>query len=153
MSLDDESMPDVLNLPISLIPFGIQLQNVLPIEMVAKRFPVDFVPETALNSDVNLINVSIDSDSQLAQVIIETKVEPIVEPKPFEIGLKIVGIFTFPQKYSFSDVQEYLQSGSIGALFPFIRECIWHLSVRLQIPPIMLPVIQLAAPKSTEESE
>ncbi|HWS84619.1 MAG TPA: hypothetical protein VN207_10210 [Ktedonobacteraceae bacterium] len=33
------------NLPISLIPFEVQLKNVVPVEIVAKRFPVDIAPE------------------------------------------------------------------------------------------------------------
>lgn len=152
INVNDEGSVTPLNLPISLVPFAIQLQNVIPVEMVAKRFPVDLVPGIPVNSEINIVGLSIDPDNRQAQILTEAKIAPINDPKPFEILLKVVGLFTYPEKYSPNDVQEYLHSGSISALLPFIRELIFHLSARLQIPPIMLPIIQLANPTNTEQN-
>lgn len=152
MSPNSDYNPTPPHLPISLVPFAIQLQNVVPIEIVAKRFPVAITPEIPVNSTLNITELSINPDARQAQTIIEAKVEPITDPKPFEIVLKVVGIFIYPEKYSSNDVQAYLQSGSIGALLPFIRELIFQLSARLQIPPIMLPIIQLADPTTEQRS-
>lgn len=151
MNLNHESSGAPPDLPISLIPFAIQLQNVVPIEISAKRFPVNLVPDTPLNSEINIVGLYIDPDNRQAQIILETKIEPINDPKPFEIILKVVGLFTYSDRYSPDDVQKYLQAGSISVLLPFIRESIFQLSMRLQISPIMLPLIQLADPTNTEE--
>lgn len=153
MAPNDEDTTSSLNLPISLIPHVVQLQNIVPIDITAKRFPVEVVPTARVNFGINISGLSIDSEHRQAQVIIETNVAPISEPKFFEIKLQIVGLFTYTQGYEPDEIQQFLQSGSISAIVPFIREFIFHLSTRLQIPPIMLPLIQLAETPSTEQSE
>lgn len=153
MASNDENTKTPLNLPISLIPFAIQLQNVVPIEIVAKRYPVNIVPESPVNIEASILDISVAPEDRQAQIITEITVIPTARPKPFEIVLQVVGAFTYPEKYNLNELHEYLESGGMGAMIPFLRELILDLSMRLQIPPIMLPVIQLqlAESASTEK--
>jgi len=131
--------------PFSLQPFAIQLLNVVPIEIVARRFPVES-SDTTININLNVVGISIDSDSLQAQVILEIKLEPAQEPRLFEIFSRIVGLFSYSPEYEPNAVQEFLQQGSLSVLLPFVRELVLNLSTRLQIPPIMLSLVQLAPP-------
>lgn len=153
MASNNEDTTSSPNLPIALIPHVVQLQNVVPIDIIAKRFPVEINPTARMDSGINITGLSIDSEHRQAQVIIETNVAPVSEPKFFEIKLQVVGLFTYAQGYEPNEIQQFLQSGSISALMPFIREFIFHLSARLQIPLIMLPLIQLAETPNTEQPE
>ena len=127
---------------ISLNPFAIQLVNVVPIEIVARRFPVES-NDTNININLNVVGISIDSDSQQAQVILEMKLEPSQEPRFFEIFFRIVGLFSYSLEYDPTEVHEFLQQGSLSILLPFVRELVLNFSTRLQIPPIMLSLVQL----------
>lgn len=136
------------NSPFSLPPFAIQLLNVVPIEIVARRFPVES-SDISININLNLVEISIDSDSFRAQVILEIKLEPSHEPRLFEIFSRIVGLFSYSPEYESNKVQELLQQGSLNVLLPFVRELVVSLSTRLQIPPIMLSLVQFASPPDT----
>jgi len=140
------------NLPISLIPFEVQLQNVALIEIAAKRFPVNISPETSVNIQMSMEGLSVDPDSQQAQVIWEVRLAPTIEPQSFEITIRVLGLFSYAAEYSVSDVQKYIQQGSISAILPFVRELVFSLSTRLQIPPIMLPITKLSNPTEAENS-
>ena len=131
--------------PFSFQPFAIQLLNVVPIEIVARRFPVES-SDTKININLNVVGISIDSDSLQAQVILEIMLEPSQEPRLFEIFSRIVGLFSYSSEYDPKTVQEFLQQGSLSVLLPFVRELVLSLSTRLQIPPIMLSLVQLAPP-------
>lgn len=131
--------------PFSLQPFAIQLLNVVPIEIVARRFPVES-SDTKIDINLNVVGISTDSDGLQAQVILEIKLEPSQEPRFFEIFFRIVGIFSYPPEYEPNTVQEFLQQGSLSVLLPFVRELVLNLSTRLQIPPIMIALVQLAPP-------
>jgi preprotein translocase subunit SecB len=130
--------------PISLQPFAIQLQDVFAIEIIAKRFPVDNSSDTQINTNINIVGLNIDPASFQAQVIIEVKLEPLQEPHLFEIFLRMVGLFSYAAEYDQNLVQQFLQQGSLSVMLPFVRELIFSLSTRIQIPPIMLSLIQLA---------
>jgi preprotein translocase subunit SecB len=132
------------NQPISLQPFAIQLQDVIPVEIVAKRFPVENSNNTQINTNLSIVGVNIDPASLQAQIIIEVKLEPLQEPHLFEIFLRMVGVFSYASEYEPNIVQQYLQQGSLSVMLPFVRELIFSLSMRLQIPPIMLSIIQFA---------
>jgi preprotein translocase subunit SecB len=153
MDSNNEDTTSSLNLPIALIPHVVQLQNIVPIDITAKRFPVEVVPTATVNFRISISGLSIDSEHQQAQVIIETDVAPTSEPKFFEIKLQVVGLFTYTQGYEPNEIEQFLRSGSISALMPFIREFVFHLSTRLQVPPIMLPLIQLAETPNPEQPE
>lgn len=140
------------NLPISLIPFEVQLKNIVPVEIVAKRFPVDIASETSVGIQMNITELSVDPDNKQAHVMWEASLGPTVEPRSFEIMIRVIGVFSYTAEYSISDVEKYLQQESIIAIQPFIRELILSLSTRLQIPPILLPITKLAHPAEAESS-
>jgi preprotein translocase subunit SecB len=138
--------------PISLQPFAIQLQNVAPIEIIARRFPVDIKNDTQVNVQLNTIGLHVDPDNFRAQVIIELKTEPTEEPSSFEISFTMVGIFSYSSDYDTDTVIQFLQQGSISVLLPFARELLFSLCTRLQIPPVMLSLIQIATSPDVKDN-
>lgn len=134
--------------PISLSRFAIQLQNVVPLEIVAKRFPLEMGTNPQVNLQINIDGIHIDSSTSQAQTILNVNIEP--EPRSFELFIKIVGLFSYSPNYSLEEVQQYLRHGSISVLLPFARELATSLCTRLQIPIVMLPLIQLADPNDIE---
>jgi hypothetical protein len=63
-----------------LLPFAIQLQNIFPIEIVARRFPVDSAIDLAsmvmsnTSTQLNLGSLGIDLETSQAQIQLEVKV-------------------------------------------------------------------------------
>ena len=146
---ETSSLPGIK--PILLPLFAVQLQNILPIEIVAKRFPENaaIIPAAQTNppnAQLNIGEPAIDIETRQAQVIMEIKVEPVDEPRLYEISLKLVGLFTYSSEYSPEAVRQFLQQGSLSVMLPSARELLLSLSTRLQIPLIVLPLVQLAPP-------
>lgn len=131
-----------------LLPFAVQLQNIVPVEIVAKRFPVNFdaasVGVISPSTNLNLAEIAINTEMRHAQVSLEVQVEFPAEPQLFEIYFKLIGSFTYTQEYSPETVQQYLQQGSLSVMLPSARELLLSLCTRLQVPMIVLPLIQLA---------
>jgi len=140
--------------PISLQPFAVQLQNIVPVDIVARRFPVEVNTNngTPINISLNIVGLHIDADNLQAQVVIEVKLEPSQEPHSFELFLRMVGLFSYASDYKPDAVHQYLQQGSLSVMLPFVRELVLSLSTRLQIPPIMLSLIQLTTPPDTKDN-
>ena len=154
-SLTPESPSPSVIQPIPLPLFAVQLQNILPVEIVAKRFPEDIATSplgqmNPPNAQLNIGEPEIDSETQQAQVLMEIKVEPIDEPRQFEISIKLLGLFTYSPEYSLEGVRQFLQQGSLSVLLPSARELLLSLSTRLQIPLIVLPLVQLAPPPAPD---
>lgn len=152
MSEHDEDASEQQRLPISLLPFAVQLQDVVSIDIVARRFPVDLPPGMSVNIHTNIDGIAVDAEQRRAQVIVMTDVEPTATPPSFEISVRVLGLFTYSDEYKADDVKVYLEAGSLSLMLPFIRELIHHLSTRLQIPAIVLPLIKLADPTDIEQS-
>ncbi len=146
---ESPSLSDTKPIPLSL--FAVQLQNILPVEIVAKRFPENAAtsqtaPLNLPNAQLNIGEPTIDIETRQAQVLMEIKVEPVDEPRLFEISLKLVGLFSYSEEYSLEAVRQFLQQGSLSFMLPFARELVFSLCTRLQIPLIVLPLVQLASP-------
>lgn len=146
---ESSSPSRVQHIPLPL--FAVQLQNILLVEIVAKRFPENAaIPPTAEtnppNAQLTIGEPAIDAKTRQAQVLLEIKVEPVDEPRLFEISLKLVGLFTYLPEYSLEMVRQFLQQGSLSVMLPFARELLFSLCTRLQIPFIVLPLVQLAPP-------
>ena len=133
---------------IPLLPFAVQLQNIFPVEIAAKRFPVDttdsVIPST--NTQLNLTDLTINSETSRAQICLEVRVDSPNEPRQFEIYFKLVGLFAYAQEYSLEKVQYFLQQGSLSVMLPYARELLLSICMRLQIPMVVLPLVQLAPP-------
>lgn len=132
-----------------LLPFAVQLQNIFPIEIAAKRFPVDKAIDMAsvvstAQTQLNLGDLGIDPEALQAQIHLEVHVSFPHEPRLFEIYFKLVGIFSYTQEYPPEMVQYFLQQGSLGVMLPSARELLLSLCTRLQVPMVVLPLVQLA---------
>src|SRR5258706_5120946 len=90
--------------PFALPQFAVQLQNIVPVEIIAKRLFDDaannaaIMPDMQLNQPTIQLNIGeplINSEMQRAQVLMEIQVESSSEPFLFEISLKLAGLFTY----------------------------------------------------------
>jgi preprotein translocase subunit SecB len=106
---------------------------------------------TKVNLQLNVSDINIDSNTLQAQTILNVKVDP--EPRSFELFIKLVGLFSYSSEYKREEVQQYLQHGSISVLLPYARELVTSLCTRLQIPIVMLPLIQLADPSDVDMND
>ena len=137
--------------PIPLPLFAVQLQNILPVEIMARRFPEEktITPPGQINppnAQLNIGEPEFNIETRQAQVLMEVKVDPVEEPRLFEISVKLIGIFSYSPEYSLESVRQFLQQGSLSVLLPSARELLLSLSSRLQIPLIVLPLVQLTPP-------
>lgn len=139
-------------LPQYLLPASIQLQNALVVEISANRYPVEVSSDQSVTTNVNLEEIQIADDGVHAQVILSIQINSHEEPKLFDISFKVVGIFMYLPNTPKDAVLQFLSQGSLGVLLPFARELLMNLCTRLQIPIVILPMIQLTLPQSEEIS-
>lgn len=135
--------------PLPLQAFAVQLQNIVPIEIIARRFPVD-IANVKNDAHFNLTGIHIDAENLQAQVVLDVKIEPAEEPHYFEISFKMVAIFTYESEYNPDMVLQFLQQESLSLMLPFARELVFSLCTRLQIPTIILALVQLDTPSPTQ---
>jgi preprotein translocase subunit SecB len=146
------------NQPTSLPLFGVQPQNIIPVEIIARRFftpstdsaiplPEQFAPPSV---QFTLEEPTIQSEGQQAQILMNVQVLSTNEPFRYEISLKLLGLFAFKQEYGLEFVRVFLQQSALSVMLPVVRELLMSLSSRLQVPLIMLPLIQLAPPSVAE---
>jgi preprotein translocase subunit SecB len=130
------------------LPFDIQIKNICPVEIFAKKFPAE-TPEDAdlLSPDVklSLTNIQIDEQNFRAQVLLSTEISFSTEPRLCEISFGILGLFTYAPNYTTSQVRFYLKSGAYSVLLPFVRELLTSLCTRIQVPVFYLPIISIAS--------
>jgi len=131
------------------LPFAIQLQNIFPVEINARRFPLKIADAPTVQ--LSTTEIQIDTENRQAQAILELSVGFSDEPRPFEISCKIVGEFIYTENYDTDQLYQYLAQGSLSVMLPFARELLLSLCTRMQIPPIMLSMVQLAPPPSMAE--
>jgi preprotein translocase subunit SecB len=136
--------------PIYFLPFDVQLQNTFCIEIIAKRFPVDI--ENMPHIQVNLEEAQVDPQSSRAQVTLHFQTVSDNNLPPFDISFKLLGMFTYSENYQEEEVRLFLEQGSLSILLPFARELLLSICVRLQIPPMMLTMVQLAPHPSIYKS-
>lgn len=140
--------------PISLPLFAVQLQNIIPVEIIARRFPGEKgstapTPISQINpasAQMNLEEPVLNREVQRAQVPMSLQVLSTDIPTLFEISLKLIGVFSYDAGYGEENVLQYLRLGSMSAMLPFARELLLNMCVRLQMPLIALPLVQLAPP-------
>ena len=137
--------------PIYSLPFAVQLQNIFPIEVIARRFPAE--TSSPPNAQLGITEIQIDSERFLAQVLLEVRVDFANEPRPFEISFKMLGQFTYEHDYKPEMVYAFLAQGSQSVMLPFARELLLSLCTRLQLPPIILALVQVAPPPTTQAKE
>jgi len=136
--------------PIYLLPYDVQLQNTFCIEILAKRFPVEIV--SLPHIQVNLEETQVDSQSSQAQVILHVQTVSDNNLPPFNISFKLLGLFTYSEKYQEEEVRLFLEQGSLSILLPFARELLFSICARLQVPSMMLTMVQIAPHPSIYKS-
>ncbi len=142
-----------------LLPFEIQLRNIFPIEIIARRFPLDSpvdinnIVQSSVETQLNLSNIGINAEISQAQVELDVKAHFPHEPRFFEIYFKLVGIFSYEPHYSLEKITYFLQQGSLSVMLPSAREFLLSLCIRLQVPMIVLPLVQLASYSSDTETD
>jgi preprotein translocase subunit SecB len=141
--------------PLPFLPFAVQLQNVFTTEILARRFPVNMSTFNLADTQVGLSLEGIDVNEELlqAQVILSMQLFHSGEPHVFEMAFKLVGLFTYSQEYRPELVRDFLEQGSLSILLPFARELVLSLSTRLQLPPILLPLVQVEPPPTNDVSQ
>ncbi|MGH2493372.1 MAG: hypothetical protein ACRDIV_01580 [Ktedonobacteraceae bacterium] len=146
--------------PYALPFFAVQLQNVVPIDILARRFPGDknsitLSPDTQISPPavhINLEEPVLKSEFRQAQVLMNLQVLSTDIPPLFEISLKLAGGFTYNANYGEEQVIQFLRSGSLSVMLPFARELLLSICNRLQMPMIALPLILLAPPPTDTQA-
>ncbi|HLJ33190.1 MAG TPA: protein-export chaperone SecB, partial [Ktedonobacteraceae bacterium] len=148
-ALVEENEPKVLK-PVYFLPFDVQLQNTFCIEIMARRFPVDI--ENVPHVQVNLEEAQVDIQASRAQVTLHVRTVSNDNPPPFDISFKLLGIFNYSEHYRENEVRVFLEQGSLSILLPFARELLFSICARLQVPPMMLTMVQLVPHPSIHKS-
>ncbi|MEO7019541.1 MAG: hypothetical protein ABI234_05270 [Ktedonobacteraceae bacterium] len=139
--------------PQYLMPASIQLENIFVIEVMAKKYPVEIPSDTFIvASKIRIEEVQLAPDNIHAQAILSVQVEFDKEPRPFEISFKLIGLFAYTQNMTTDAIAQFLRQGSLSVMLPFARELLMNLCMRLQVPPIMLQMIQIVVPSSSAEN-
>lgn len=156
-NLEDENNVTKKNVPKGLLPlpFEIQLVDTLPVEIIARRFPVSTPEEHNVPPVVNfgLENGQVNEENHLAEVILTVKVDFPTGPRLFEISFGILGIFAYDPAYSAEKVSSYLEQGPLSILLPFARELLASLCMRIRVPLLYIPMYPIASPESQEEEQ
>ena len=140
-----------------LLPFAVQLQNIFPVDIVAKRYPMDDIADissvvSTVHTRINLSEFEIDRETSHAQIFLEVHVNFQQEPRLFDVYFKLVGVFSYNQDCQPEIVQHFLQQGSLSVMLPSARELLLSLCTRLQVPIVVLPLIQLSTSATPENS-
>ncbi len=134
--------------PLPFLLSDVQLQNVFPVEIVAKRFPTEKASDPT--AQLNIETVNIDEENHTGEVMLRLEVAFVEEPRPFEIAFTVLGQFTYDPTLTPEQARTFLERGSLSVMLPFVRELLLGTCTRLQISPIMLPMIKLAPPSPIE---
>ncbi len=147
---EESPPPAIQHIPIT--PFAVQLQNIVPVEIVAKRrFPVEMVgPAIETATQLNIGEPIINPETSQAQILLEAQIKLSDASHPFEISFKLAGLFNYASEYNPEMVRQFLQQGSLSIMLPSVRELLLSLCTRLQLPQIMLPLVQLAPPPTAD---
>lgn len=149
-------------LPIALPLFAVQPQNIIPLEIIARRFPsaassVSFPSSEQANPPPVQLNMTIEepvieAEKLQAQVAMNVQALSTEQPFAFEISLKLLGLFTYTREYDVERVRTFLRQGTLSVMLPIARDMLMNLSAHLQVPLIVLPLVQLAPPIAETEN-
>ena len=151
---EEESPPPTIQ-HVPTMPFAVQLQDIVPVEIVARRrFPVEMVgPAIEPAAQLNIGEPIINPETLQAQILLEAQISLSDASHPFEISFKLAGLFNYASGYNPEMVRQFLQHGSLSFMLPSARELLLSLCIRLQLPQIMLPLVQLTPPTTDTKAE
>jgi len=61
----------------------------------------------------------------------------------FQLSGKVAGFFSYNETLSESDVKSLLAGNGLAILFPYVRSTITNLTSAINIPPLILPTINI----------
>lgn len=114
-----------------------------------KNFNPKATPTISLNPDFRRNIRKIDENKALVEltVIIQTKEVQL----PFYLEVSIGGLFTLDHWEESENTLNLMKNQTIAILFPLIRSLVTVVTANSNIPPLMLPLLDVAA--LFEESE
>lgn len=114
-----------------------------------KGFNPKAAPTVSLNPDFRRNIRRIDENKALVEltVIIQTKDIQL----PFYLEVTIGGLFTLEHWEETEDKKNLMKNQTIAILFPLVRSLVTVVTANSNIPPLMLPMLDVAA--LFEESE
>ncbi|HRY78505.1 MAG TPA: protein-export chaperone SecB [Candidatus Izemoplasmatales bacterium] len=114
-----------------------------------KNFNPKATPTISLNPDFRRNIRKIDENKALVEltVIIQTKEVQL----PFYLEVTIGGLFTLEHWEESENTLNLMKNQTIAILFPLIRSLVTVVTANSNIPPLMLPLLDVAA--LFEESE
>ena len=61
------------------------------------------------------------------------------------VNIKLKAIYQFKENLSFNEIPSYFYSNSIAIIFPYIRAFVSTITLQANIPPIVLPTLNISA--------
>ncbi len=77
--------------------------------------------------------------------------ENVIIEKPI-VKIKCVAVFDFKNVNNLKDIPEYFYSNSIAILFPYIRAFVSTITLQANIPPMIIPTMNLSSLKEDLEN-
>lgn len=62
---------------------------------------------------------------------------------PIDMVIDFKGVFQFRPGDNESEIQEFLKTGAVQILFPYLRTMVTNLTTTAMLPPIILPITDL----------
>ncbi len=115
------------------------LISILPVALEAHRHLPDiieaYVPRISLDVQISPIDVT------HWQMLMTGRVDFETPEMPFDLTVSIVGIFeSATLDHSVEEVARLTKKSTFLILYPYLREAILDLSVRIRVPPLLIPV-------------
>ena len=140
-------MTDIPTAPQSPHPFLLQSEAIFPVTLVAQRGVIviaeNLLPKLSLEVQVarlDEIRWQVKVGANVAAEEMPVASDQI--PPPFQFIVEFVGIFI--PNITIDDIDKMgrmVSEAAVTMLLPYVRESLLELSVRLRIPPLMLPTI------------
>ena len=97
-----------------------------------------------INVDFDSKGIYTKTDSTFNLIFIFTAFNDDLQDKPF-VTIQCNGLFKFENVTTFEEIPSYFYRNCIAILFPFVRAFVSMVTVQANIPPIMLPTMNLAS--------
>ena len=100
---------------------------------ISNELSIAFDPKGQFNSDNSTFELSIVFDAFNDN------------PDNSFVSIECISIFKFEDKINFEEIPTYFYRNSIAIIFPYIRAFISTVTLQANIPPIILPTMNLSS--------
>lgn len=120
-----------------------QLHDVVLQRLIVEKF-TDEVPESpsGLAFSVEGKGERIDDTTGYSFLTVKMYFEE-PNPKLFDVEIKIKGLCSKKEAEPSEHFDEFLNANALPLLWPFAREIVWNMLIRMDFPPIILPTINV----------